>query len=112
VWLQKNLIRRSILKRWNRLIIDRQLLFGIVDLKYYSITNFENPINLQEIWYETEREVFGLDASVKTSPYASFDHIVEGYDAGIKYDINLRYNNKMIWRSKHTFMHLKAYTIL
>jgi thimet oligopeptidase len=60
----------------------RQLLFGIVDLKYHTFTNFDNPIDLQKIWYDTEKEVFGYETETKLYPFASFGHLMGGYDSG------------------------------
>lgn len=33
----------------------RQLLFGIVDLKYHMLTDFSTPVDMQSIWYATEK---------------------------------------------------------
>jgi hypothetical protein len=55
-------------------------------LRYHSLTNFEQPLDLeklQEIWYQTELDVFGIDSSLKLYPFASFGHLMGGYDAGI-----------------------------
>jgi len=60
----------------------RQLLFGLVDLKMHMLTDFSQPINVQDIWYQTEKEVMGFDSSVKLYPFANFGHFMSGYDVG------------------------------
>jgi thimet oligopeptidase len=60
----------------------RQLLFGIVDLKYHMLTDFSEPVDMQAVWYATEKEVFGVDNETKLFPFASFGHLMGGYDAG------------------------------
>lgn len=60
----------------------RQLLFGLADLKMHSLTNFEK-LNLQDLWYETVKEVTGQDHNPRLHLFASFGHLMsEGYTAG------------------------------
>jgi thimet oligopeptidase len=60
----------------------RQLLFGIVDLKYHMLTDFSKPVDMQALWYATEKEVYGVDNEPRLFPFASFGHLMGGYDAG------------------------------
>lgn len=60
-------------------------MFGIADLRYHTLTNFDQPYDLarlQEIWYQTEKDVYGIDCADKLYPFASFGHLMGGYDSG------------------------------
>jgi Zn-dependent oligopeptidase len=61
----------------------RQLNFGIFDQKIHTMKfkNIDEPINLQEIWYQTEEEVLGTKPFVQLYPFAIFNHVMNGYDA-------------------------------
>ena len=58
----------------------RQLLLGLFDLKIHTLTNFDN-VNLQDIWYNTQKEVMMCDVSEKIYPFANFGHLMGSYDS-------------------------------
>jgi thimet oligopeptidase len=58
----------------------KQLLLGVFDMKIHSLTEL-NDVNLQKIWYDTEKEVLGIDNEDKLYTYSSIGHFMNGYDA-------------------------------
>ena len=60
----------------------RQLFYGIVDLRLHLLTDFENGLDLQKLWYEIEKNIMGFETSEKVFQFANFGHIVGGYAAG------------------------------
>jgi Zn-dependent oligopeptidase len=64
----------------------RQFMFGIFDLRAHSLT-FENgeDFDPKKLWYETAMDVLDYDLNSQdgdVAPYASFGHLMGGYDAG------------------------------
>jgi Zn-dependent oligopeptidase len=60
-----------------------QLHFSFFDQKLHSMkfTNDDEPLDIQQIWYQIQEEVYGIEPSIKLHPFASFGHLVNEYDA-------------------------------
>ncbi|QKF94196.1 peptidase M3A/M3B [Fadolivirus algeromassiliense] len=59
----------------------RQLVFGLADLKMHTLTDFSEPVDIQEIWYGVEHDVLEIDNNTKLYPFASFGHLMGGYQS-------------------------------
>lgn len=75
----------------NGIFYKRQIVFALADLKMHTLTesdfgdltvDYNSSLDLQKLWYDIEKEVIGTDAEYKLYPFASFGHLVGGYDAG------------------------------
>ncbi len=64
----------------------RQFMFGIFDLRIHTMTfNDNDDLDIQKIWYDVTKDVLEYDLTTQEgsiAPYASFGHIMGGYDAG------------------------------
>jgi thimet oligopeptidase len=58
----------------------RQLMLGLFDLRIHTLTNFDN-INLQDIWYEIQKDVMKIDTELKLYNFAGFGHLMGSYDS-------------------------------
>ncbi|AGB02237.1 M3 family metallopeptidase [Methanoregula formicica] len=52
---------------------------SLEDMRFHTATG---AVNVTGIWYQTYEEVWGIPAPAGTHQPASFDHVMDGYDAG------------------------------